>query len=90
MPNREEQRRLAEQRRLMDRQEASVLIRLLAAPENSSELAKTMIPRVASLLGWPANRVGEIWACKARRIEAWELAELRAKVREMKTGSRKL
>lgn len=77
MPNRGGQRDAA-------LQEAQILVRLLAAPERSSEPVKTMIARVALRLVWSETRVRHIWHGEARHIESFEMDELRAAVRQDK------
>lgn len=60
------------------RQEGIALAKRVAGPALSGETVKARIIRTAELLGWDVRRTEDIWRGEARRIEAYEMDQLRA------------
>lgn len=58
-------------------EEAARLIRLAAEPVTKRDTVTRRIARAAERLGWPLRRVEAIWWREARRIESFELDQLR-------------
>lgn len=59
------------------REEAAKLVRTAAEPPLVGDTIKTTIARAASRLGWDFNRTQDIWRKEARRIDAFEMDQLR-------------
>jgi hypothetical protein len=64
------------------RNEASALVRLVAEPRRMDETVSSCIRRAAILLGWSYRRTEDIWRKEARRIDSWEMDQLRAMQRK--------
>lgn len=60
------------------RQEAAELVRSAAEPRAPGEQIQRSIARAATRLGWPYRRTEDIWRREARRIDSWEMDQLRA------------
>lgn len=58
------------------RKEGSDLVRRVA-PKHDHDSVKERIHRAAKLLGWDQQRTEKIWRGLARRIEVWEMDQLR-------------
>jgi hypothetical protein len=56
--------------------EACILIRSIV-PARPNDTVKMRIVRAAKLLNWKQGRAEDIWWRAARRIEAWEMDQLR-------------
>jgi hypothetical protein len=67
------QRKLRE----MTKVEAAVLLRGVANPSREEDTDKQRIDRAAARLGWTRARTTAIWQGKARRIDVWEIDQLR-------------
>lgn len=63
--------------RAADRREAAFLIRQVADTRGVEEDVRTVIARVAQLLDWDRSRAEDVWRGEARRIDAYEMQELR-------------
>lgn len=61
-------------------QEAATRIKLVAGPKRANESTKARIARTAELLGepWTYSRAHDIWYKIARRVEVFEMDQLRA------------
>lgn len=59
------------------REEAARLVQLAAEPRAPGERIKVSIERAARRLGWSYGRVEDIWRREARRIDSWEMDQLR-------------
>lgn len=59
------------------REEAAMRLRRVAEPVTRGETIKAQIARAALRLGWKFSRAEDIWRGEARRIEAYELEQLR-------------
>jgi hypothetical protein len=57
--------------------EAAILVRVVAEPTIRGESIKARIARAATRLGWTYRRTEDIWRREARRIEAFEMDQLR-------------
>jgi hypothetical protein len=66
-----------QERRRRDRVEARIRIRAVADPRQRNDTVKARIARAALRLDWRPGRVEDIWWGAARRIEAWEMDQLR-------------
>ncbi|MEI9804144.1 MAG: hypothetical protein WDN48_06310 [Pseudolabrys sp.] len=60
------------------RQEALALVKRVAGVIRENESIKARINRTAELLGWDVRRTEDIWRGEARRIESYEMDQLRA------------
>ena len=60
------------------REEAAHLVRLAAEPRTARDTITKCMHRASLRLGWSYTRVEDVWRKNARRIEAWELDQLRA------------
>ncbi len=68
------------------RRESMALIRAVGGLDREGETIKSRIARTAELLGWDVTRSENIWRGEARRIEAYEMDQLRALARPSKSG----
>lgn len=59
------------------RNEAAALIRLVSGPRGWDETIQACIARAANKLGWSYLRAEDIWRKQARRIESFEMDQLR-------------
>jgi hypothetical protein len=59
------------------REEASRLVKAVALPEMTGDTVKVCIARAAQRLHWTFNRTEDIWRKEARRIDAYEMDQLR-------------
>ena len=72
------------------RREAAELVQRAAEPRAPAEKIKVSITRAATKLGWSYRRTEDIWRQEARRIDSWEMDQLRrtARRRQHRRGRR--
>ena len=58
-------------------EEAARLVRLAAEPLTTRDTVNRCMQRAATRLGWSYTRVEDVWRKEARRIESWEMDQLR-------------
>lgn len=59
------------------REEAARLVKAVAEPAMAGDTVKVCIARAAQRLRWRYNRTEDIWRQEARRIDAYEMDQLR-------------
>jgi hypothetical protein len=59
------------------RSEAARLVRLAAMPRQMDDTVAACIARAAGKLGWSYSRAEDVWRGEARRIESFEMDQLR-------------
>jgi len=64
--------------RVAAREEAARLVRLAAEPRGMSDTVTVCMARAAKALGWSYTRTEDVWRGMARRIESYEMDQLRA------------
>lgn len=64
--------------------EAASLVRQVAAARGFDETIQACIQRAALRLGWSYSRTEDIWRREARRIESFEMDQLRQLRRDVK------
>lgn len=59
------------------REEAARLVKAVAEPAIMGDTVKVCIARAAQRMRWTYNRTEDIWRMEARRIDAYEMDQLR-------------
>lgn len=59
------------------RKEAAALVRQVAGPRGHDDTIQACIARAASTLRWSYTRTADVWRGAARRIESFEMDQLR-------------
>ena len=67
-------------------EEAARLVRLAAEPLTTRDTVNRCIQQAATRLGWSYTRVEDVWRKEARRIESWEMDQLRALPQQRRAG----